>query len=61
MDNSLSSFIYTNITNDSVLQEKYNNLLVDYANSLFCKTDLVFNSASGQLDTDAYGSAKRNL
>lgn len=44
MDNSLSSFIYTNITNDSVLQEKYNNLLVDYANSLFCKTDLVFNA-----------------
>ena len=42
MVNTFSSLIFANITNDSVLQEKYNSLLVAYANSLFYKMSLPF-------------------
>lgn len=42
MVNTLASFVFADITNDSALQEKYNNLLMAYANSLFRKINLPF-------------------
>ena len=43
MDNTLSSFIFSNITEDKALQENFQTLLYDYANSLFEKNEITFN------------------
>ena len=43
MDNTLSSFIFSNITEDKALQENFQMLLLDYANSLFEKNIITFN------------------
>ena len=43
MDNTLSSFLFSNITEDKALQENFQMLLYDYANSLFCKSEIEFN------------------
>lgn len=43
MDNTLSSFIFSNITEDKALQENFQMLLYDYANSLFEKNEITFN------------------
>lgn len=40
MDNKLSHFIYKDITNDDTLKNSYQQLLLDYASSLFEKNEL---------------------
>lgn len=44
MDNILSSFLFSNITEDKALQDNFQMLLYDYANSLFGKSKTEFNN-----------------
>lgn len=44
MDNKLSHFIYRDIVNDDMLNNSYQQLLLDYANSLFKKAELTIDN-----------------
>ncbi len=41
MANIFADYVFKDITNDDKLKQTYNRLLVDYANSLFYKTDIL--------------------